>query len=210
MTKEEKKFHKLWRNTLTDSEKEDLRLKKREYNKKHYLEHRDVELERKREYSRGRRARLSDEQRLHHNKVQREYNKNNRSKINNIKNKYDKSKKGYECRIKNSYGLTYNDVKQLFLYQNGKCFICKSIFKNKNDMNIDHNHSNGKVRQLLCRSCNRGLGCFYENINSFENALEYLKKWNESPNVKIEQVTPLNSLEFEKFMGHEVQTFDVN
>lgn len=77
-------------------------------------------------------------------------------------------------------------------------------------INVDHNHSSNKVRQLLCVSCNRGLGCFYENIESFERALIYLKKWNENPDTRRDCNVDLNSFEFEKFMGHYEEVVDIN
>lgn len=42
---------------------------------------------------------------------------------------------------------------------------------------VDHNHRTGKVRGLLCGSCNRGLGAMQENINILARAIEYLCRY---------------------------------
>jgi hypothetical protein len=41
---------------------------------------------------------------------------------------------------------------------------------------VDHNHLTGKVRGLLCSSCNSGLGHFEENIDYLNCAIEYLEQ----------------------------------
>ena len=40
---------------------------------------------------------------------------------------------------------------------------------------IDHNHSTGKVRGLLCHYCNTGLGFFKDSTSSLKSAIKYLK-----------------------------------
>lgn len=64
---------------------------------------------------------------------------------------------------------------KLFKRQNGKCAVCKkdeSHFKHR--LSVDHNHSTGKVRGLLCYRCNR----FLVGRHTYESAMrivEYLK-----------------------------------
>jgi hypothetical protein len=43
-------------------------------------------------------------------------------------------------------------------------------------MCIDHCHTTGKVRGLLCHACNRALGNFGDNIANLEQAIIYLSK----------------------------------
>ena len=40
---------------------------------------------------------------------------------------------------------------------------------------IDHDHSTGKVRGLLCHYCNTGLGFFRDSTSSLKSAIKYLK-----------------------------------
>lgn len=57
------------------------------------------------------------------------------------------------------------------------CAICKIDLKDKK-VHIDHCHSSGKIRGVLCELCNKGLGQFKDNITSLENAINYLKERN--------------------------------
>lgn len=62
-----------------------------------------------------------------------------------------------------------------------KCAICKDFgFKMRDNhisgLNLDHFHSTGKVRGLLCHNCNRGLGLFQDNPEYLRQAALYLEK----------------------------------
>ena len=73
------------------------------------------------------------------------------------------------------YGLTVDDYNQMFAEQKGCCKIChkhQSEFKER--LSIDHCHTSGKVRGLLCNKCNRGLGFFDDSIALIQSALTYL------------------------------------
>ena len=59
--------------------------------------------------------------------------------------------------------------------QGNRCAICKNEFRNSKDMNVDHNHVDGKIRGLLCRRCNLGLGRWEDNPSFFDNASKYLR-----------------------------------
>lgn len=75
------------------------------------------------------------------------------------------------------YGLSPKQYSELYLKQGGKCAICGSqLSKDKEYFDVDHNKETGEVRGLLCNSCNRGLGCFKDNPESLEKAIEYLKE----------------------------------
>lgn len=70
------------------------------------------------------------------------------------------------------YGLTIEEYIQLFKNQNGKCAICEKEM----NLSIDHNHKNGKIRGLLCRNCNFGIGFMEDSTRLLEKAIKYLKK----------------------------------
>jgi hypothetical protein len=62
--------------------------------------------------------------------------------------------------------------------QGGKCAICDvplSEYGNRVDtFNLDHCHSTGVIRSLLCRQCNALLGQARDNTEVLKNAIKYL------------------------------------
>ncbi len=58
------------------------------------------------------------------------------------------------------YGMSQEDFFVLLTAQNNACAICKEIPSGhgRDILAIDHDHATGKVRQLLCQSCNVVLG----------------------------------------------------
>lgn len=68
--------------------------------------------------------------------------------------------------------------------QRGVCKICGNIDVKVNKtgesriqrLAVDHCHKTGKVRGLLCASCNGGLGLFKDDINLLKKATRYLTK----------------------------------
>lgn len=72
--------------------------------------------------------------------------------------------------------------------QEGKCYICRgtSLAKKRPTLRVDHNHITGKVRKLLCNSCNIIAGAI-EN-SKYPAILKYLKEHDE--NDRYEQTRP--------------------
>ena len=60
--------------------------------------------------------------------------------------------------------------------QKYSCWICKKRFESTKDTIVDHDHTTGKIRGLLCRTCNSGLGMFKDSIDNIKAAITYLKK----------------------------------
>lgn len=78
-----------------------------------------------------------------------------------------------------SYGITPEDYDRMFKSQRGKCAICRSSDTGqtgKRFLCVDHDHKTGKVRGLLCRRCNRGLGLLNDSLKNIETAARYLKE----------------------------------
>jgi hypothetical protein len=71
------------------------------------------------------------------------------------------------------YGLTPEEARAL--YDLDACEICGGDNGSKR-LNIDHCHSGGTVRGVLCNRCNRGLGCFLHDVELLMSAAEYLEK----------------------------------
>lgn len=83
--------------------------------------------------------------------------------------------------LQKNYNISIENYNNKWKEQNGCCEICKTKFDvtsiGLKSLLVDHNHSNGQVRGLLCNNCNRTLGLLKENVNTLENAISYLKKW---------------------------------
>lgn len=73
------------------------------------------------------------------------------------------------------YGLTIDSYNKIFAAQKGKCIICGNTNKNKKRLFVDHNHTTGKIRGLLCYKCNTTLGNVQDNIEMLEKTIVYLK-----------------------------------
>jgi hypothetical protein len=74
------------------------------------------------------------------------------------------------------YGLTKDQYLSLHESQEGKCAICKTEPTTQRGLHVDHEHSTGSVRGLLCHNCNVGIGNFLEKVELLEEAIAYLKK----------------------------------
>ena len=77
------------------------------------------------------------------------------------------------------FGITRNEYVELFNKQNGKCAIChKEETATRNgvvkSLAVDHCHSSGRIRGLLCSDCNTGIGKFKDDIKVLHNAIQYL------------------------------------
>lgn len=87
---------------------------------------------------------------------------------------------GRISKLKTVYGITPKDRALMFTEQDGLCGICRKqpIFKKDglDNFYIDHNHQTGKIRGLLCNSCNRVLGIFKDDISLFKSAISYLQR----------------------------------
>jgi hypothetical protein len=90
----------------------------------------------------------------------------------------DKNKKdGLRSNCK--YNISLNFYDNLFIQQNNRCAICSNAFSNEKHnykAHIDHDHTTGKVRGLLCNDCNSGIGFLKENITILSNAIKYIEK----------------------------------
>lgn len=80
-------------------------------------------------------------------------------------------------KVKNSqlwheYKIRLEEYNIILLSQNGVCKICKQT--SSQTLAVDHDHNTGKIRGLLCKSCNTGLGLFEDSIERLKNAIEYL------------------------------------
>lgn len=80
--------------------------------------------------------------------------------------------------LKYHYGISLEDYDEMFRQQNGLCAICEKpeIATNQfgvKRLAVDHDHTTGKIRGLLCQRCNMAIGLMDNNSNLFEAAIQY-------------------------------------
>lgn len=80
------------------------------------------------------------------------------------------------------FGITPEDYETLLENQNNCCALCGKpevvTWKGKvKQLAVDHDHSTGLVRSLLCQKCNTGLGSFNDSEELLEKAIKYLRSY---------------------------------
>jgi hypothetical protein len=86
--------------------------------------------------------------------------------------------RSFTDKLKRNFNLTIEDYNKMVLDQNGVCKICGQPETSKvvTRLSVDHCHSTGKVRGLLCKSCNSALGQAKDNIDLLHKMIDYLKE----------------------------------
>lgn len=99
----------------------------------------------------------------------------NKTKRNEYLKRYRKMRPDLEKnrQLKHRFGITLEDYHGLKNQQDNKCAICKTSFDNVT-ANVDHCHTTGKVRGLLCSKCNHGLGLFKDSVDNLNEAINFL------------------------------------
>ncbi len=85
---------------------------------------------------------------------------------------------GYFMR---QYGISREKYDRMFEEQDHKCKICgeegfRINSKTEKTLCIDHCHSTGVIRGLLCHNCNRALGLLQDKKHLLQSAIEYLER----------------------------------
>lgn len=113
-----------------------------------------------------------------------EWGRKNKERQNALRRQNATKSKYRENNLKKFYGITEAIYQEMLSSQGGVCAICgtkpdewhrSGRFIN---LAVDHDHSDGKVRGLLCGHCNRGLGSFKDDTARLLSAADYLRKHN--------------------------------
>lgn len=100
------------------------------------------------------------------------YRQNNRTK----RTLSEEQKVARQCKeIERKYGITCQQRDDLLVQQNGNCAKCEKPLAKPV---IDHDHTTGKVRGILCYGCNVGIGLLGDSIEGLEEAVDYLRRSN--------------------------------
>lgn len=71
------------------------------------------------------------------------------------------------------YGIELDEYNRLLRAQRNKCRIC---LRDDVKLVVDHCHDTGKIRGLLCKHCNTGLGMFRDSLKHVKRAVQYLMR----------------------------------
>lgn len=109
----------------------------------------------------------------------KKYKRDNPEKIRAARNKSAKANPDthYDYMLKKSYGLSKKDYEQMLADQDGKCAICGKTESTgrSGKLHVDHCHTTGMVRGLLCCNCNQGIGRFLDDPKLLISAAAYLR-----------------------------------
>ncbi len=85
----------------------------------------------------------------------------------------DRARSGH---LRRTYALTTEEFDALHLIQKGKCAICatEDPCNRWQRFAVDHDHTTGVVRGLLCHPCNTALGLVGDNVSTLYAMIKYL------------------------------------
>lgn len=73
-----------------------------------------------------------------------------------------------------AYGIDLDSADEVLKASDGTCDICGYAGR----LHLDHDHSTGMARGMLCQRCNFGLGFFRDSVEFLKNAQEYISRHN--------------------------------
>jgi hypothetical protein len=87
--------------------------------------------------------------------------------------------------LKQKFGIDLEQFEQMKIAQGNACAICRQEPQNERELVVDHDHSTGEIRGLLCYGCNSAIGHLKEDPELFLKAYEYMCKttWNRGLNL---------------------------
>jgi hypothetical protein len=142
------------------------------YDKTYYLEHRQYLIDKAKKY------RLENVEKVRKNR-KKSYWENRESNLERSRKRYrENPEKYFNLKLKKLYGIDADEYNKLFKEQNFCCAICgDNLAKvDKKHRFLDHDHISGKVRGILCRRCNLGIGFFKDDTNVLGLAIKYLEE----------------------------------
>ena len=90
--------------------------------------------------------------------------------------------------LKRKYGMTVEQYDAMLKAQGGGCFICGRPPREDISLHVDHDHSTGRVRGILCFCCNNALADFKEDPQLLQKAITYLAAHDPAVTDEIELI----------------------
>lgn len=73
-------------------------------------------------------------------------------------------------------GISADAAELALITHDGMCDACGTDSPGGNGWCVDHSHTSGRVRGVLCAKCNIGIGMLGDNVEGLRKALAYLEK----------------------------------
>lgn len=77
------------------------------------------------------------------------------------------------------YGISLEEYEGLLKEQNGRCAACGDELLGRN--HLDHCHTTGIIRGILCSGCNVALGHAKDDVGRLKALIRYLNKHSHAP-----------------------------
>lgn len=87
----------------------------------------------------------------------------------------------HDYKLREKFGIGIRQYEAMYEQQNGACYICHKEDPAARNLAVDHCHTTGKVRRLLCHHCNTALGHFNDDPTLLQRAIEYIQTDFELP-----------------------------
>jgi Autographiviridae endonuclease VII len=94
--------------------------------------------------------------------------------------KQARDRKSYIWR---AYGITEGEYERFLA--SGCCAICSTVPSGKARLHLDHDHTTGEIRGVLCFRCNNAIGDFSDSVGLLNRAIDYLSPTERPPEVDI-------------------------
>ena len=101
----------------------------------------------------------------------------NKLKAASKKRKFEENPNYHRDRnFKDRYGISLQERDQLSVDQDHRCKICLTPESkvSRSVLFVDHCHTSGEVRGLLCDGCNKAIGHLKDNPTAIKAALAYI------------------------------------
>jgi hypothetical protein len=146
---------------------------KTNYDKKYYQENKEHCIEQSKKW-----YEKSEENKRKHGDAVKKWREKNKEKLDKWFDEHKKDKRLYD--VKRNHGLSAEEFHKLIDDAGEFCPICGTKFEGVGAKmtapHIDHDHKNGKIRGIICSSCNLALGKFKDDPEIVEKAAAWLRR----------------------------------
>jgi hypothetical protein len=142
--------------------------KRREYQKK-YNKNRFENKEKRHEY--GKKSYAKNRARIM--KYRKKYRKEHRDELRKRRIERGDTQREKKNKLMKAYSISMSQYSEILNAQNGVCAICGKGPSGRS-LSVDHDHQTGKIRGLLCTTCNAGIGLLCDDYKLLVKAADYL------------------------------------